>query len=174
MRAAKRQVEADVKSLQGEILKMAKEHAQNMAEANKVLADSMKEKDAMTQKMMEMMMNQFRGMMNDANEKNDRQFNRLMDRMERQDERIGDILDRMDKRIEMLERARAKKDGLDLEPANYTGAQLYLMVEERKAELAGKGSFVAPIRFQRTAPIVSAAFAAIGAVTHFTGIDQSA
>lgn len=141
------------------VLVMARNHAADMAEAQRAMANVIRQKDSMTQKMMAMMIDQFRTMMKDANEKNGRHFNQLLEQVDKQDKRetewqklmqtlvdqfrgmMKDVNERSDRQLakvkECFEVLMYEGEGLN-EDQNQLGTLLMEMVTRHKQELLDK------------------------------------
>ena len=187
-RAAKAEVDARINTLQDQIIELGREHSKNLLDSQRLMAEMVEKKDVATQNMLRMVMDQFTIMMDTANKRNSEQFNRMMDHMKLQDTRIGEILNRRDRRIEMLDRARAEQEqtlvpsttALPVETRRtpqlsaqlYSGAELYRMVQDRQEELTsrGKRSIGDNGQFQKTVPLIRAAFYAIDAIAGRSGL----
>lgn len=167
-RAERARVEEEKSMLQNKMIEIQREHAAQLIKSQEIMAAMVKDMNESNRLMVQNMFEEFRAMMKMSEERNERQFNSLMNHMDRQDKRIGDILERMDKRIDALERARAKKDGLDLDTTDYSGAHLYALVDEQRREIDSRGMFVPKGHFVETTPIAAAAFAAFDAIAMVT------
>lgn len=177
-REAKKEVDADVRRLQANLVEIQREHAQIMLQSNQIFAKTIKDKDDAMKEMITNMFKEFKDLIKELNAKNERQFDKMMTQMDRQDKRIGDILDRMDKRIEKLEerqfgitsaeeRSKREVDEEDFEADHALGSDLYRMVEERRAEINAR-SVSSTARFIKIAPIVNAAIAALDAASRYS------
>lgn len=185
-RLEKDEIAAHLRVLQKSVAKMSIEHGLRMNEAQKTFQQMMANKDQALQVMMKDMMATFKTIITNFTEKNERQFKMMLDLMDRQKlrveklfERAQDQFDRMldndEARENRLEKQRLAKEKRDKErrerrnktkPTNapvFIGAKLYQMVEEQKLELANRGSIVPKFEIHSTAPLYTAAFAALGA-----------
>ena len=166
-REAKEQVDADIKTLQEKITEIGSEHAENLVKSQQIMSDMAAKKDAATNSLIKMVMDNMKAIMEDTNKHHNDQMKEMIAHMKVQDNRINDILTRMDKRIEMMERARAERDGIILPPLEPTypvlsGAELYRMVQARQEELTTRSKRSIGIGGgSNNAPFIQAAFSAI-------------
>lgn len=162
---AKNKFDDNLRWLRQNIQEMQKQNSDAMKEANRIFGQSIKQKDEMMRTMMEKIQNEVKEVIKVTNERNERNFDRMMAEMERKHIHIDNILLRMDKRLEELEKRRGFRSSGSF---GSTGAQLYKMVEKKKQEIANR-LFVEQTHFRETAPIFTAT-AALGAAAQFSPI----
>ena len=146
LRKAKEAVDQEVVHLRNELIELGKIYSENMLEAQRLFAETMKQKDEQTQELMRVTLEGFAALSRESNERTERQFNRLMDQLARQDDRIGELLERMEKRLQLLENADAGIDadgnGDDFDDDDnfepYSGLTLYHMVNDWRKEIGSR------------------------------------
>lgn len=158
----------DIKCLHGQIRAMENEHAANLMEAHKVTADIVNTKDDMTRNMIKMMMDQYRAIIEGANEKNDKILVAMKDSEERCRQNdvkahqtiqmmvdqfrgmMKDVNDRNDRQLSRVNKCFKTSEYADTKDFNQFGSSLMEMVNHRQQELHDKYGMTSPLDLPKT------------------------
>lgn len=154
-------VDERIEMLNEKLQEVQREYANNILKSQEMMAKMVEKKDENTKELIVLMINSFK-QMNEETVRNNKEIQkRLFDIIDDQQKDMRYILKEMKDQLLKME---SKRPGMmvDREERNFTGAELYRMVEERKLELRAKAPTRLPVgRFMKVAPLVTAFFASI-------------
>lgn len=157
----KKKADAKVEELHMKMINLSSQHQQLMANQTEIFTQVIKEKDEKQANLIMALADKFNAVIEKVTASNERIVNRLMDRMEKQDEKFDMLIERMEQRLDRDDSIR-----------NYSGFELYKLVEEQKLELEDKYT-VQNLHVINDTNLYRATFAYIGAILDNTPLINS-